>query len=122
MGLGDPMDPFVRNNTAEIDDLLSPDWAAAMRALTSDAATQPVTVYGPPWNPLAYPDGQGPPPEDHGTTHLSVVDGRRNAVALTSTINTACANGKGRRRARWFFLGSLAAASVAHTSHQLAPR
>ena len=26
-------------------------------------------------------------PEDHGTSHLSVVDGERNAVGITTTVN-----------------------------------
>ncbi len=41
------------------------------------------------------PDGQpivqpalSPPPDDHGTTHISVMDRNGNAVALTQTINT----------------------------------
>jgi gamma-glutamyltranspeptidase/glutathione hydrolase/leukotriene-C4 hydrolase len=86
MGLGDPMDPFVQNNTAELADMLSPDFAALLRNATSDAHSMPPSAYGGRWNPL--PGGGGYVPPDSGTTHLSVVDGQRNAVALTSTINT----------------------------------
>jgi gamma-glutamyltranspeptidase/glutathione hydrolase/leukotriene-C4 hydrolase len=88
MGLGDPFDPACANNTAaEVADMLSTAWADALRANTSDAHAQPPSAYGGRWNPL--PGGGGFVPTDHGTTHLSVVDGARNAVALTSTINTA---------------------------------
>jgi gamma-glutamyltranspeptidase / glutathione hydrolase len=34
-----------------------------------------------------------PPPEDHGTTHISVLDGQGNAVALTQTVNTPFGSG-----------------------------
>ena len=86
MALGDPMDPFVRNNSAAIASLLSPAFADSLRGVTRDNATQPAVNYGGALNPLR--NGSGVLPDDHGTTHLSVVDAQRNAVALTSTINT----------------------------------
>jgi len=87
MGLGDPFDPYcAATSAAEVADMLSAAWAAALVANTSDSAAQQPAAYGGRWNPL--PGGGGYVPTDHGTTHLSVVDGARNAVALTSTINT----------------------------------
>ena len=86
MALGDPMDPFVRNNSAAISSLLSPAFADSLRGVTRDNATQPAVNYGGALNPLR--NGSGWLPDDRGTTHLSVVDAQRNAVALTSTINT----------------------------------
>jgi gamma-glutamyltranspeptidase/glutathione hydrolase len=72
--LGDPK--FVHN---PLDELLSPAWAAAQRAtIAMDRAT--------PSAALA-PNGASQPPEGTHTTHLSVVDGDGNAVALTTTIN-----------------------------------
>ena len=83
MNLGDPEVPpppgVVSNISGAVRDMLSPAFNAALRAMTLDDATLPLGAYGARWN-LA---------EDHGTTHVSVVDSRRNAVAMTSTINTA---------------------------------
>ncbi|MBD0271369.1 MAG: gamma-glutamyltransferase [Acetobacteraceae bacterium] len=42
----------------------------------------------PPWGPAAAPVSQPPQPEN-GTSHLSVVDGSGNAVALTTTVEDA---------------------------------
>jgi len=63
---------------AALADMLSPSFNAELRAATLDNATRPATAYGARWNQL----------DDSGTTHLSVVDKDRNAVAMTSTINT----------------------------------
>ena len=68
--LGDP--DFVKN---PLDELLSPEWATAQRAtIKLDRAT--------PSAPAPNSGGSGP-----HTTHLSVVDGKGNAVALTTTVN-----------------------------------
>jgi gamma-glutamyltranspeptidase/glutathione hydrolase/leukotriene-C4 hydrolase len=88
MSLGDPFDPFVGNNSVALAAMLSLEYAAALRAATRDNATQPPLAYGGALNPLSGGAG-GASPADHGTTHLSVVDAQRNAVALTSTVNTA---------------------------------
>jgi gamma-glutamyltranspeptidase/glutathione hydrolase/leukotriene-C4 hydrolase len=91
MALGDPMDSRAVNNTDEVNDMISAAFAASLRAVTLDRATQAPPAYGGKWNPLR-PSGSagrgGYVPDDHGTTHLSVVDAARNAVALTSTVNT----------------------------------
>jgi gamma-glutamyltranspeptidase/glutathione hydrolase len=72
--LGDPK--FVRN---PLDELLSDAWAAAQRAtIATDRATPSASLA---------PSGAARPVEGTHTTHLSVVDGDGNAVALTTTIN-----------------------------------
>ena len=83
MNLGDPEVPppntsNVPNISGAVRDMLSPAFNAALRAMTKDDATLPLGAYGARWNLV----------EDHGTTHVSVVDADRNAVAMTSTINT----------------------------------
>ena len=55
-----------------------PQFNARLRSDTLDNATKDARAYGAKWNQL----------DDSGTTHLSVVDANRNAVAMTSTINT----------------------------------
>ncbi len=69
--LGDPA--FVRN---PISRLLSPDYAAAIRAQIGERAT-----------PSADLMPGAPVHEKPETTHYSVVDGHGNAVAVTYTIN-----------------------------------
>jgi gamma-glutamyltranspeptidase/glutathione hydrolase len=69
--LGDPA--FVPAAAAEVARLVSPEAAAAMAAAVGPRAA---VVEGPP-----------APPETSQTSHLSVVDGAGNAVALTTTVN-----------------------------------
>ena len=52
------------------------------RNLTRDNATSPVDLYGGKWHVDAFVPG------DHGTSHISVVDAQRGAVAMTTTVNT----------------------------------
>jgi gamma-glutamyltranspeptidase/glutathione hydrolase len=72
--LGDP--DFV---AMPLQRLLSPDYAARLRGLIGDGATQSASL-GP-----AVP----PPTEKAETTHFSVLDAAGNAVAITTTINGA---------------------------------
>ena len=69
--LGDPT--FVNN---PLERLLSPEHAAAIRAVIKDRATPSVEV-----RPGAVPH------EKPETTHYSVIDSKGNAVAVTTTIN-----------------------------------
>jgi gamma-glutamyltranspeptidase/glutathione hydrolase len=72
--LGDPH--FVKNPVAQ---LLSPEYAAKLRAtIAADKATPSVDVH----------PGLGPVAHEHDeTTHFSIVDRWGNAVAVTYTIN-----------------------------------
>ncbi|HVN84015.1 MAG TPA: gamma-glutamyltransferase [Candidatus Binatia bacterium] len=69
---GDP--DFVR---VPLPQLLSPRYAETLRNRISARTTFDRSFYG-----------QADPPRDAGTSHLSVIDGEGNAVALTTTINT----------------------------------
>ena len=80
MNLGDPEAEWPgKNVSGALADMLSPEFNARLRAMTRDDATLDISAYGARWNQL----------DDSGTTHVSVVDAERNAVALTSTVNTA---------------------------------
>ena len=83
LNLGDPS--FV-NCSAAIAALLSAPFMSSLRAATRDDDVLPLRSYGGAFN-LDRP-GAGRLPEDHGTTHLSVLDRWGHAVALTSTVNT----------------------------------
>uniref|UniRef100_A0A453C489 Glutathione hydrolase n=1 Tax=Aegilops tauschii subsp. strangulata TaxID=200361 RepID=A0A453C489_AEGTS len=74
MNLGDP--DFV-DVGAVVSDMLSPKFAAELRRTIYDNMTFSPQHYGGRWNIL----------QDHGTSHLSIVDGERNAVSMTSTVN-----------------------------------
>ena len=74
MNLGDP--DFV-NITRLISDMLSPKFGRALRRDINDNKTLSTNHYGGKWNQI----------NDHGTTHLSIIDFEKNAVSLTCTIN-----------------------------------
>ena len=76
MSLGDPC---CTNVTRVLRDMLSETFNAELRSSIEDHAVVNLKQYGARYNQLT---------EDHGTTHLSVVDAEGNAVAMTSTINT----------------------------------
>ncbi|KAI3908737.1 hypothetical protein MKW98_029287 [Papaver atlanticum] len=75
MNLGDPK--FV-NITKYEADMVSPSFAAKLRHKILDNTTFSSEYYLPKWSQL----------DDHGTTHFCIVDADRNAVSMTSTINS----------------------------------
>ena len=81
MSLGDPS--FVPDVQQVLDVMLSPAFSRALAINHSDTATRPSSEYGGRYNRR----GATLPP-DGGTAHFSVVDAARNAVAMTTTINT----------------------------------
>ncbi|KAM0857921.1 hypothetical protein ACQ4PT_048160 [Festuca glaucescens] len=74
MDLGDP--GFV-NVAGYVSEMLSPAFADRIRQRIADNTTFPSDYYLPKWRQLS----------DNGTSHLCVVDGDRNAVAMTTTVN-----------------------------------
>lgn len=74
MDLGDP--DFV-DVTGDVAEMLSTTFADKVRQRIVDNTTFPPGYYFPKWSQL----------DDHGTSHLCVVDGDRNAVAMTTTVN-----------------------------------
>ncbi|KAK3144600.1 hypothetical protein QOZ80_4AG0315200 [Eleusine coracana subsp. coracana] len=74
MNLGDP--DFV-NVSEVVSDMMSPQFAAELKKTIYDNMTFDPKHYGGRWNIL----------EDHGTSHVSVVDNERNAVSMTTTVN-----------------------------------
>lgn len=44
-----------------------------------------ITEYGAQWNPLLKDTSME---DDHGTSHISVVDSKHNAVSMTTSVNT----------------------------------
>ncbi|URE00502.1 Gamma-glutamyltranspeptidase [Musa troglodytarum] len=75
MNLGDP---DFYNVTAVLSDMLSPKFAEDLKKTINDNKTFPPKYYGGRWNLI----------NDHGTSHLSIVDSERNAVSMTSTVNS----------------------------------
>ncbi|XP_047321825.1 glutathione hydrolase 3-like [Impatiens glandulifera] len=74
MNLGDPK--FVDiNNT--ISNMLSHSFAKQLQQKIFDNTTFPSDYYLPRWSQL----------DDHGTSHFCIVDGDRNAVSMTTTVN-----------------------------------
>ncbi|CAG8575136.1 7089_t:CDS:10, partial [Diversispora eburnea] len=71
---------FFENKTEHLErikEIISKEYAAEIRANISDHETFDTSYY----NPLYAPK------EDHGTTHISVVDVNEMAVSMTATIN-----------------------------------
>ncbi|XP_068342112.1 glutathione hydrolase 1-like isoform X1 [Pyrus communis] len=74
MNLGDP--EFV-NVTKVQADMLSPEFAEQMKKTIYDNMTFDPSHYGGRWSQI----------NDHGTSHLSIVDPQGNAVSMTTTVN-----------------------------------
>nr|VDD41154.1 unnamed protein product [Brassica oleracea] len=74
MNLGDP--DFV-DVTKVVSDMLSPEFAKDLKKKISDERTFKPKHYGAKWNEL----------QDHGTSHLSIIDKDRNVVSMTNTVN-----------------------------------
>lgn len=75
--LGDPTDRVVSGNARRIAELITKEYAEAVRANISADRTYGYQHYRPAYEPN----------DPHGTSHLSVVDRAGNAVALTTTVN-----------------------------------
>ena len=87
MSLGDPGSdkaaPMVPHLQELLGDMLSTEYASTLREVINDDSVLNISMYGGKWNILR----GGVHPEDHGTSHLSVVDAQRMAVGLTTTVN-----------------------------------
>ncbi|MCO5605448.1 hypothetical protein L7F22_059632 [Adiantum nelumboides] len=59
--------------------MLNATYAAELQKLINDKKTFSPEYYGGRWNQL----------NDHGTSHLNIVDQDRNVLSMTSTINSA---------------------------------
>lgn len=82
MSLGDP--DYV-NLTSVMNDLLNGDLINELQQITrEDWVLDSIEKYGGPDYGVKYQVI----PDDHGTTHISVLDKDGNAVAITSTVNT----------------------------------
>lgn len=75
MNLGDP--DFV-NVSKVLSDMMSPRFALELRTAILDNMTFGPEHYGSKWKQI----------HDYGTSHLSIVDNERNAVSMTSTVNS----------------------------------
>lgn len=74
MNLGDPDFVDVRK---VVEDMISPEFAKELKKTIFDNMTFDPTYYGGRWNQIL----------DHGTSHVSIVDVKRNAVSMTNTVN-----------------------------------
>ena len=78
--LGDPSDGVF--NHTRVNELMSTEYAAAVRKNISDHTTYPTSHYNP-----SYENS-----EPKGTSHISALDKAGNAVGLTTTVNLAWGN------------------------------
>jgi len=109
MSLSDP-DFFSNVTQSAVQDLISGTFMEHLRQKTLDNTILPLSAYGGKWALINSTDDTGNATdahegdrrlqgnvrrrtrlfnylEDHGTTHLNVVDKHRNSVAITSSVN-----------------------------------
>ncbi|XP_022683587.1 glutathione hydrolase 1-like [Setaria italica] len=92
--------PDFVNDNGVVSDMMSPKFAAELKTTIYDNMTFDPKHYGRRWNIL----------QDHGTSHLSIIDSERNAASMTSTINSYFGSlnlsqvGRGARMARWIWV------------------
>lgn len=79
----DPKHPFVDLGPV-LSSLQDASFIQILRSTILDNGTLPLGAYGGPFNIT----GAGLHPEDHGTSHISVVDRNRMSVSMTTTVNT----------------------------------
>lgn len=97
MSLADPA--FYPDVGTVVEDMVSTSFVQNLRnSKYSDDGVQKLTEYGGSWSLLNETDRRRNLRgfqylEDHGTTHLSVIDEYLNAVAITSTVNTEFGSG-----------------------------
>merc|ERR1711963_728567 len=72
-------DDLFNNNTENAKNMTSRAFGDSIRKLIDDNNTSNMSFYQPSFKQN----------EDHGTTHLNIIDADGNAVATTSTINTS---------------------------------
>ncbi|KAF9681945.1 hypothetical protein SADUNF_Sadunf05G0056100 [Salix dunnii] len=71
-------DPDFADVAQVVSDMISPKFAEELKKTIYDNMTFDPGHYGGRWNQI----------DDHGTSHLSIVDSERNAVSMTSTVNS----------------------------------
>jgi len=88
MSLGDPgslnSSWSIPNFEEIVGDMMNCTLCESLRDLILEDGVRDISEYGGKWNVLT----SGVLPEDHGTSHMSIVDPSGMAVALTSTVNT----------------------------------
>ncbi|GAX84299.1 hypothetical protein CEUSTIGMA_g11721.t1 [Chlamydomonas eustigma] len=84
---GTPEHPF-RNMSELLSDMMDSEFSKRLRESVHDDRVLDASEYGGQWNPECL-GGSLDVKEDHGTSHMSIVDAEGNAVSMTMTINTA---------------------------------
>lgn len=84
--LGDPA--FVPNANEIAKKMVDEEYMMSLFNTIKPETTLPLTDYGGEYNPIKLNGNGGYVPDDHGTSHMSILDADGNAVALTTTVNT----------------------------------
>lgn len=82
MSLGDP--DFV-DTSGVVQDMTEGPYLDYLRSLIQENTVLDVTRYG---GERYSSEGAQDLPEDHGTSHVSVIDAQGHSVSLTTTVNT----------------------------------